>query len=200
MLRWALFSFCACLVWCVQAASAQSMPVLELSADNGKSEVAAYVWRANRYEGPISRAEVLNRLDEFEPVGRDSVRTFNEVEPTLFLLRIVNPSDQPGEWVFTTRRHSINRLQIYDLSQDETLLLVDSALAEDNAATIRRFIGYGTTIALEPGEEALLAVYADIEILRAVDFEIHGVERYLDSYYWQTLRFSFIIRHSSSLF
>ena len=193
MLRWALFSLCVFLAWHTPTATAQSLPVLELSAENGKSEVAAYVWRSNAYDDPITRTDVLNRLDEFQPIDGKTVRTFNEIDPTLFLLRVVNPSSRPGEWVFTTRRHSVNRLQIYDLSHQETVLLVDSALAEDNAATIRRFIGYGATIALEPGEEAMLAVHADIEVLRAMDFEIHGVDRYLDSYYWQTLRFSFII-------
>ncbi len=66
-------------------------------------------------------------------------------------------------------------------------------MRDDNPLNIRRFIGYGDVLQLAPGEERLLAVYADLEMLRAIPLEFYRLEAYLDEYYWQTSRFSFVL-------
>lgn len=176
------------------AASAEPLSILPLQDFTSTKQVSQYILRAEGYDGPIRRDAILNRLDEFESVAQEgNLRVASELNPSLFLLKIENATEHYREWVFTTRRHSINRLTIYDLTDPDPVILVDSRDPADNAENIRRYIGYGTLLQLQPGEQRLLAVYADLEIMRAIPIEIYGVDQYIDEYYWQTSRFAFIL-------
>ena len=183
------------LIWAIGGvqAAAQSLTPIELKDHVTTREISERLLRHGDFEGEISRDEVLARIDEFEPIAPGPILVETELGSSLFLLRIVNSGDTTGDWVFTTRRHTINRLAIYDLTQAEPVVLVDSAMRDDNPLNIRRFIGYGDVLQLAPGEERLLAVYADLEMLRAIPLEFYRLEAYLDEYYWQTSRFSFVL-------
>jgi signal transduction histidine kinase len=183
------------LVWAMGAvqAVAQSLTPIELKDHVTTREISERLLRHGDFEGEISRDDVLARLDEFEPIRPGPILVETELGASLFLLRIVNSSETTGDWVFTTRRHTINRLAIYDLTETEPVVLVDSDMGHDNPLNIRRFIGYGDVLQLAPGEERLLAVYADLEMLRAIPLEFYRLEAYLDEYYWQTSRYSFVL-------
>ena len=173
--------------------AAQPLTPIELDDHVTTRDISERLLRHGDFEGEISRDQVLARLDEFNPINPGPILVETELGASLFLLRVVNPSEETSEWVFTTRRHTINRLKIFDLTEPEPVTLVDSASGEDNPLNIRRFIGYGAVLQLEPGEERLLAVYADLEMLRAIPLEFYRLEAYLDEYYWQTSRFSFVL-------
>jgi signal transduction histidine kinase len=183
------------LIWVlsVSHAVAQTLTPIELDDFVTTREISERLLRHGDFEGEISRDQVLARLDEFKPINPGPILVETELGASLFLMRVVNSTDTTGDWVFTTRRHTINRLAIYDLTERDPVVLVDSASGDDNPLNIRRFIGYGDVLQLEPGEERLLAVYADLEMLRAIPLEFYRLEAYLDEYYWQTSRFSFVL-------
>ncbi len=172
----------------------QDLPVLELTEEVSTRDIAQKILRAEDFEGPIERAHLLSHLEQFESVADEpNMRVASERGHSVFLLEVQNASETYGEWVFTTRRHSVNRFAIYDVTQTQAEVLVDSDEPSDNARNIRRYIGYGAVIALQPGERKTIAVYADIEALRAVPFEFYRFDPYLDEYYWQTTRFAFFL-------
>ncbi|MEP2464537.1 MAG: sensor histidine kinase [Henriciella sp.] len=167
---------------------------MELNDYVSSRDISRTILRAEGYSGRVERGELLRRFDEFLPIADEpSMRVASEQGHSVFLLEVQNVSEEVGQWVFTTRRHSVNRFAIYDITQAETAVLVDSQNPSDNAQNIRRYIGYGALLKFEPGERKTLAVYADIEILRAVPFEFYAVDDYLDEYYWQATRFAFFL-------
>lgn len=175
------------------AARADGLPVLELNEYASSRDVSQALLRAGDFEGEMTRSELLARLDEFESLKDRRLAVETEIGHSVFLLKVANRSETYGEWIFTSRRHSVNRFTIYDITEETPIILADSRERGDNALNIRRYIGFGEILRLDPGEELLLAVYADIEILRSVPFEFYSVEAYLDEYYWQTSRFAIIL-------
>lgn len=172
----------------------QELKVLELEDYVSSRDVSQSILRAKDYEGPIERGALLRQLDAFEPVADEPhLRVAEELGHSVFLLEVQNAGDQSGEWVFTSRRHSINRFAIYDVTNADPVVLVDSREPSDNAKNIRRYIGYGAVLKFDPGERKTLAIYADIEVLRAIPFEFYALDEYLDEYYWQTTRFAFFL-------
>jgi signal transduction histidine kinase len=173
---------------------AQELPVLELGDYVSSPDISEAMLRAENYSGEITRSAIMARLKDFHPIADEAnLRVASERGHSIFLLEVQNTSNAFGEWVFTSRRHSVNRFAIYDITRADPITLVDSAVPADNAQNIRRYIGYGAVLKLEPGERKTLAVYADIEVLRAVPFEFYAVDAYLDEYYWQSTRFAFFL-------
>ena len=184
-----LFSF---VVW--NSSAAQDLPVIQLTDHVTSKQIQQVILRAENVEGPMTRENLLNRLNEFYSVADEThMKVATEYGYAVFLLEIENASDTFGEWVFTSRRHSVNRFAIYDITGPQPITLVDSLERSDNALNIKRYIGYGAVLKLAAGERRTLAVYADIEVLRAVPFEFYGFDAYLDEYYWQTSRFAFFL-------
>lgn len=172
----------------------QDLQVLELNDYVSSRDVSQFILRAQDYDGPIDRGALLRRLEAFEPVADEPhLRVAEELGHSVFLLEVQNATDHSGEWVFTSRRHSVNRFAIYDVTNADPVVLVDSREPSDNAKNIRRYIGYGAVLKFDPGERKTLAIYADIEVLRAIPFEFYAVDAYLDEYYWQTTRFAFFL-------
>ncbi|MEL7491709.1 MAG: 7TM-DISM domain-containing protein, partial [Pseudomonadota bacterium] len=124
------------------AAVAGPIP-LPITGDKTTEEISKHVWYAENYQDQIQRTNIMRDFNSFQNVKSEKIDLGIEGSPVLYVFSVTNPTSKPTSWVFTTRRHSVSYIDIYDISDNARKTLVTSKNKKASSENIRRFIGYG---------------------------------------------------------
>ncbi len=174
-------------------ALASPINTLSLIDDVDTGEVSEHVLVSYRFNGLVTREGVLSNLDQFGPVNSSQINLGIEGQRMILLLDLRNPSDGSASWVLTTRRHSAELFEIYDISSEERVSLIGDDRPRQDALNIRRFIGFGSVLLFEPGETKLLAMEMVLENTSTVPIQIYSHSTFLDEYLAQNGKFIAIL-------
>ena len=175
------------------SAVAAELEPLTLDGDHATAEISRHVLVTTHYNAAISRANILRDIDRFSTVSAPRMNLGVEGAPLLVLLPVRNGTSEAASWIFTTKRHSVQYLSIYDISGDIPEVLFDGADKSAYAENIKRFIGFGAQIQLGPGETKLLAVETIVENTSSLPLQIWTHEGFLDLSFAQNTKFTFIL-------
>ena len=160
---------------CIQS---NEIPQMGLMIDGQNLDINDYLIYSRTFDGPINRRAIENSLDNFLCRERSSVTFGPGNDPFTIVLRVRNIGSHKGIWTLSTSRFTVRSFRIYDVTNTEPALLVDSSNRLEALRNVREHMGFGAHFSLEPGEERLFAMKMKVETGTGFPVSVLPVEKF----------------------
>lgn len=153
-----IFTFLILAIIAPAHASIKAIPTFQLMAGKDPPSIAPFV----RYSKNIDRPDGIS-IDEIRAAPLDriqgqSIHFGAPGEKTAVFLKVKNTGTAQGSWILTTGRGTLNYFRLYEISDNQTKLLVDGSDTQSARDNLASYQAFSAELVLDPAQEKLILV------------------------------------------
>ena len=140
-----------------------TIPIIPLETGKDAPYLKEYLLYSKKYDGIISQPKLLDALTQFECIDSVAIVFGLANDPITVLFAVENRSMAYGTWIYSSNRYSARRFTMYDITNTDATVIIDNLDKHEALKNIRRYMGFGESITLAPGEKRIFAIRMELE-------------------------------------
>lgn len=153
-----IFTFLILAIISPAHASIKAIPTFQLMAGKDPPSIAPFVRYSKNIDGPdgISTGEI--RAAPLDRIQGQSIHFGAPGVKTAVFLKVKNIGTAQGSWILTTGRGTLNYFRLYEVSDNQTKLLVDGSDAQSARDNLSTYQAFSAELVLDQAQEKLILV------------------------------------------